>query len=132
MAGTSAQQQEGVSWPEVTYRIIDHAASLIQTGLWVSCVGIVAWCFLQAIRALAGQQTHAQIGIGILGNVQVSQGIFALFGAGGIVYGLRERTLRRNTIGRHAKKMQDLERQYDPIRGTSGLDERGRTAEQDR
>lgn len=73
------------------------------------------------VQALAGKDTKASVLLQFLTNLPVRDIIFAVFGAGGVTWGARERHLRRKHTARLADQNQELESQLDPHRSTSGL-----------
>jgi hypothetical protein len=106
---------------------IDSFTTICRDAIkWSAAVIIVAYGY-KSIVALAGHRTYADIGIRVLGNLKVSDGILYLFGVSGWVYGLGERRLRRNNIRRLAPAKNDLERIIDPRRTSSNLTTTGTT-----
>jgi hypothetical protein len=116
----------------VRIRRIDGIVSTVQYAImWFSLVGISALFYLST-KSLAGQHTFADIGIKIIGDFKISEGLSYLFGAGGLGYGIRERKLRRETIERLSKRNGELEKLVDQGRTSSHLTTRGTTNPEDR
>lgn len=99
---------------------------LVNLIRWGAVVLIFRYGYL-TISALGGQVTLASIGISFLGNLTVSQSLAYIFGAGGVIYGLGERQLRKRTIKRLGPKREALEASIDPKRTSSKLTEKGET-----
>jgi hypothetical protein len=80
------------------------------------------------VDSLAGKQTSADIAISggidlkFLANRYASQIIFALFGSGGIIYGLRQKRLYTKATDK-LRRVEKYERKLDPNRSSSGLDD---------
>jgi hypothetical protein len=107
-------------------------ASVFNNLIRFGALCFLAYCTYLTIAALAGKETDASIGISFLGNITVSQSFAYIFGAGGVVYGFRERALRQRTIERLQRRVQELEAAQDPSRTSSKLTPRGETRPQDR
>jgi hypothetical protein len=98
---------------------------------WGGVVLITRYIYL-AIAALAGSRTFADISINFLGNLQISA-LLAWGGtAGAIIYGLRQRKLKHDTIEHLHRRIRELELRVDPRRSSSKLTERGETRPEDR
>ncbi len=116
----------------VRLRRIDAIAFTVQNSvMWVCLLGNFGLVYL-SIRAVAGQHTFADIGVRLVGDFKISEGISYLFGAGGIGYGLRERRLRRQTTERIAPRLAGHEKTIDRSRTSSHLTARGTTHPEDR
>lgn len=98
---------------------------------WGALVWISYYAF-RAVEALAGQQTFANIVLDILGHVTVQIGFGWACGAGGVLYGWRQRKLRKDVVERLSGRIADLERQLDSRRSSSRLTPRGDTRPEDR
>lgn len=95
--------------------------------------GIAYWAY-RVVDTLAGRTTLADIGIdvSVIANENVGQLLAWLTGAGGIIYGLAQRRLRRRTIHRLQGRIRDLETQIDPGRTSSSITTTGQTRPEDR
>lgn len=98
-------------------------------------LAFVAYCIRLMVGDLAGKETLASIGLGVLADVKTSKGaamlICALFGISGSAYGLRQRKLRRDDVQRRSGEISGLEREFDKKRSSSGLTRRGTTRKED-
>jgi len=112
---------------------------IIGTGFNNLCkygaLAIVAYFIRLMVSDLAGKETLASIGLGILADVKTSRGVAmalcTLFGVSGSAYGLRQRKLRRDDIQRRSGEISELERIFDKKRSSSGLTRRGTTRKED-
>lgn len=116
-----------------------HSAASVVTNLirWGFGFLIVREVY-RIVAALAGESTFADIGIEIdvlgatLGQTPVSHGIAFLLAVVGLMYGLRQAKLRRDTVERLQGRIRELERGLDPNRTSSGITPRGTTQPEDR
>jgi hypothetical protein len=93
---------------------------------------IIAVCASYAVSVLAGKYTFAQIGVSFLGSLRLNETISYAFGASGVIYGLKQRALRRKNIQRLSTQIQTLEGQVFPTRSSSNLTTEGTTQPGDR
>ncbi len=91
----------------------------------------MTWCGYLSISALAGHHTFADIGIRLLGNVSVNNGIAYLFGGGGIAYGVAQHRLKGSTVKALQGRIHHLETSIDPQRSSSQLTTQGETNPED-
>jgi hypothetical protein len=113
-------------------RIVDMIGATIHTIVpWAAAV-LIARYFYHSVSSLSGQYTFAQIGVGFLGDLRVSEGIAYLFGAGGVIYGVKRRKLQGDNLERTAGRLAELEKQIDPNRSSSRLTPRGKTRPEDK
>ncbi len=98
---------------------------------WGAIVLIARYGYL-SIESLAGQNTLADIGINFLSNIKVSVALAGVAGAGGLIYGERQRKLRKSTTERLQGRIRDLETEIDPDRSTSNLTPHGETRPEDK
>lgn len=110
-----------------------EAVTAIATTLirWGAIVLIARYGYL-AIDSLSGKATLADIGISFLSEVKVSVILSWVAGGGGVIYGLRQRKLRKDTVQSLQGRIQQFEKELDPRRSTSSLTERGDTREEDK
>lgn len=85
-----------------------------------------------AIQAFAGKETLANVAFNVGGTVEVSVTLAWIVGVAGVVYGRRERRLRRDAVERLHGRIAELEAQIDPGRSSSRLTPRGDTRPEDR
>lgn len=93
---------------------------------WAALVAISYMVYL-CVQALAGKSTFADIGVRVIGNLKVSDGIITLLTGSGWAYGLAQRSLRRRHIERVTPLKNDLERIIDTKRTSSNLTTKGTT-----
>ncbi len=74
---------------------------------------------------MAGETTAADFGLQVLADLNVSTAAAWLVAACGFGYGTWERRVRKTTVERLSSRLQNLERQRDPKRTSSGLTPRG-------
>jgi len=104
---------------------------LISLFRWVGIVLIVRYAYL-GIEALAGKSTLADIGVNFLTDINISVALAWAAGLGGMVYGIKQRELRKDTIERLVGRIHELEGEVDPNRTSSNLTKRGDTRPEDR
>ena len=80
---------------------------------------------------MAGKTTLSAIGINLLSNVTISNNLAWLLGGGGIIFGVRQRRLRKQ-IARRLERIPELETAIDPGRTSSRLGPGGVTNVEDR
>lgn len=113
---------------KVSEGVVQVLSSFIR---WGGIVLIVRYGYL-GIEALAGKSTLADIGIDFLTDINVSVAIAWSVGVGGAIYGLRQRTLRKDTVERLVGRIQEFESSLDPSRTSSKLTTRGDTRPEDK
>lgn len=96
-------------------------------ALWAGTVAFFGWCLYRIAIVWAGDHTVADIGIRVFSDIRFSATLPWAFGAGGVLYGLRQKHLRKNAVERLARRARDLEQRLDSQRSTSGLTPRGDT-----
>lgn len=106
---------------------IDSFTVIVRDVIKWGGIAILGYFGYKCIAIMAGRSTYADIGIRILGNLKVSDGIIYLFGASGWVYGMGQRQLRRKNIKRTVPAKNALERIIDPNRTSSNLTDKGTT-----
>jgi hypothetical protein len=132
MASTSPANRHQAEIAERRFfKTVDSVVSVVGTILKCATVVIIARYIYLAVAVLAGKSTFADVGFRVLGNIKVSDSITYLFGAGGVVYGIGQRQLRRRNIERLSREKNDLERLLDPNRTSSRLTPRGTTRRED-
>ena len=92
---------------------------------------LISYFIYLSVDALSGQKTVADIGVRFFGEISISTAVAWIFGIGGAGYGLRQRSLRRETTEKLQGRIKHLEKHYDPGRSSSGLTERGETHPKD-
>lgn len=91
---------------------------------WGCALAIVRYGYL-SIEALAGQQTMANVGINVLGEMKVNQALAWVLAVCGGGYGAQQRKLRKDTVERLSERCRSLESKLDPKRTSSELSPRG-------
>lgn len=107
-------------------------ASVINSAIRWGVVGFLGYCGYLSINVLAGKITSANILVSFLGNLTVSKWVAYIVGGGCLIYGIRERKLRRSTVKRLQARNQKFEAALDPKRTSSFLTERGETHPRDK
>lgn len=108
-------------------QIFDTIRTLIKYGVLLGCVYIVRGM----VHDLAGRYTFADIGIKFLGDFKISETFSYIFGGGGILYGQRQRKLRKDKVQELSLKKEQLEKIIDTQRSSSRLTSRGNTSPED-
>jgi hypothetical protein len=116
--------------------------SLFRAG---GAVGVTYFGVYRTAEALAGKTTWAHISVPELAKVAAEGGhswisiagvvltaIPWLVMGGAVLYGLRERRLRHDTVQRLHGRIEELEKRLNPTRTSSTLTTRGETREEDR
>jgi len=98
---------------------------------WGGCCGI-AYCLYLTVSSLSGKTTDADIGLNLIGSIELSDVFMYLFSGGGLWYGLSQRSLRRQTVERLQDRIRVLERAVDERRTSSGLTPQGVTHPEDK
>jgi uncharacterized membrane protein len=107
---------------------VQIALSLIR---WGAIVLIARYVYL-SISTLSGHSTFADIGINFLASVHISVAIAWGASVGGVLYGVNQRKLRKDTVEHFHGRIKELETMIDPSRSTSNLTPRGDTRPEDK
>ncbi len=113
-------------------RIADGIIQVALAAVRYGALIVVGYWGLEAIRALAGSSTFADISVDFLTEINVSVALAWSVGVFGGVYGYKQRHLRRNTVERLQGRIRELEAMIDPQRSSSKLTTRGDTRPEDR
>lgn len=84
-----------------------------------------------SIEALAGYETKADLALNVLGQLNFSITLAWAAAIGGLMYGFRQKKLRRDTIERLQDRIKKYESMEDPNRSSSHLTKRGETRKED-
>jgi len=116
-------------WSRIFSLLNKHGRYLILTGGGCYC----AWVIADALKVYAGRQSAAnlQLGVALFADIRVAYTVSVTVGITGAALYLRERKLHRETRERLAKRITELELQFDPKRTSSKLTSRGLTREED-
>lgn len=100
--------------------------SLVTLG----CVYFIA----DALKAYAGKTSASDMkfALSVLADVHFSAVVSYAVGASSVLYGLKQRSLRRATVARLQERIIGLEKLVDPNRSTSELPPLGTTREEDK
>lgn len=107
----------------------DAIAAVGQAAFKYGAIVGVAYYGYKSVSALAGQATNANLMIELFGNSHVAVAIGWTFGIGGIIYGRRQRSLRKDVIERLSGRIAAYEKEIDIRRSSSRLTVRGDTPE---
>jgi hypothetical protein len=110
---------------------VNAIVSVVQSLFKYAAVVACAYFAYRAVAVLAGKQTLASVGLRVLGNVQVSQGVCAVLTGGSILYGVGQRQLRHRAVKRLGKGLSLAEKMIDKGRSSSGLTDTGTTPGED-
>jgi hypothetical protein len=127
-------QQQAPPLDQLGYRAYRLQVVLSSVNHLIRVGGVVA-CFYfmyRSVEVLAGRTTFAEIGMEFLANVTISKAVAWIFGAGGVVYGMRQGALKKSTVARLSSRIEELEQRIDPRRSSSMLTPRGETNPGDR
>lgn len=109
-----------------TEGIVQILNNLIKYGAFVA----IAYYAKEAIVALAGKTTMADIGVEVLGSAEISTIAPTLCTVITVMWALGERKLRKDTIQRQADHIKSLELKIDQERTSSRLTIRGDTPQE--
>jgi hypothetical protein len=111
---------------------IDRTADVLGLVVKYGSLALIAYFAASVLKSFAGETTFADIGVKFVGDLKVSDVVFAALAGGGVTYGYRQRKLRRDTIEAMAPQQRAREEQLDPRRSSSNLTARGTTRPEDR
>ena len=108
-------------------------AANLRTLIVCGAVCLCVYFMRDAIIAFAGKTSKADFNLiaSSFVDMKVQIGLTILLGGSGWVYGLRQRSLRRNTVERLSTRNSELEQRLDPNRSSSQLTNRGTTRKED-
>lgn len=122
-AKNPATEQEAELAEATRLKRFDAIFGTIRHALSMLALVTVAFFLNSSIHALAGQTTVADIGVGFLANVKVSEAVAWLFGTAGIGFGVAQGRLRRRTATRQGRRLRELEQLIDSERSSSNYEE---------
>lgn len=111
--------------------VSSSVTKVLTTAIRYGAVVMVVRYGYLAVAALAGQETKANILLEFLGNLTVSQWAAYILTGASLTYAARERRLRKSTVERLQKRVQQAEKASDPRRTSSRLTPRGDTHPRD-
>ncbi len=106
-----------------TDRTAEVLNTIIKYGSLLGCVAMIT----AAVKTFAGQHTFADLGFKFIADWKISDSVFAVFGGGGVAFGMRQRKLRRDNIQAMGGPSKAREQALDPKRSSSKLTARGTT-----
>lgn len=106
-------------------------AGVVKTGLRCAAAVGIAWMFKGSAEAFAGQVTITNLALTLPLNIKVGLSLASTTTIGSIVWGFRERHLRKATIKRLAPLAEKYEQIKDPKRTSSRLTLSGDTNPED-
>lgn len=98
---------------------------------WVG-IGTVAFFAYKSIVVLAGKTTSSNIVFSLLTDLKANQYFGLIFGGGGILYGYKQKKLRKKTVERLQSRIQVFEKDIDDRRSSSTLTSTGDTRPEDK
>lgn len=115
----------------IAFQTIDaistNCGRLIRYGAIVLIVRYVYF----GVVVLAGKSTNANFFLQLLANVHTSQVLGAGLGGSGVIYGWKQRSLRKRAVAGKSERIRELERIIYPDRQSSGLPPNGSTRPED-
>jgi hypothetical protein len=100
---------------------------VIQNLIRWAGVSVTLYFLFRSVEVLAGRTTDANFGLKVLASKYAGLALMALFGGGGVAYGLQQRKLRRDAVAHVSPRIEELERRLDRKRSSSKLTTRGET-----
>lgn len=109
----------------VLAKVIDLSKTVIRGGIGLGAL----WIIKETIIPFAGSESTADIEIlyRLATDLSADKWAAYILGGGGLIYGLRERKLRKKYIERMSDRIKSLEEKIDPGRSSSGLPKTGDT-----
>jgi hypothetical protein len=122
--------------PELRYRLKLKRTEQFGTALyglikWGS-IAFIAYQTRMAAVAFAGENTAATLALSIIGDIKTTHGIYITISGLSVVFGLRERHLRRLNSKNMGGHIERLEKLIDPNRTSSGITKSGTTRPEDK
>lgn len=107
-------------------------ASVLRAGIKWGAVTIIAVKAMPVAERFAGDTTLVDLSLRFVSEIGINVPLAWATAIGGVGYGLRQRSLRRDAIERLSSRNAKLERHQDPRRSSSNLTSRGDTNPRDR
>lgn len=129
-AATALERREEREFAHKMHRL-DVVANL--TGKLIRYGGMVVIAYLgyKSLAVLAGKYTEANIVLSLLGRLHANEWVAWIFGGSSVIYGWRQRRLRRDEIESLGGRNRKLELKLDKGRTSSRLTRRGDTRPED-
>jgi hypothetical protein len=107
------------------YLLVEKGAPIVEIAVRWGLIALIVFYITDCVKGLAGLQTIANIGVRFLADVKVSEAVAWIFGAGGLGYGVRQRSLRRRDTKQMGTRLRKYEKLIDPGRSSTNLDSQG-------
>lgn len=111
--------------------LIHEVGSIARTFIRFGTIAFCAYMAKEALVALAGKVTTANILVEFLSSISVNVAIAWTLAVFGVGYGVLERRMRKRAVRHLAERKAALELRLDPKRSTSGLTRTGDTSPED-
>ena len=105
----------------ITDAVTRVVCTMIHACIWLGAF----WFIYSVVHDLAGKDTKAEFFLKAVTDLKAPQWLGAIFGAGGIAWGVKERRFRKKTVNRLQQRVQGFEKMLDTGRSSSGLPETG-------
>ena len=108
-------------------KVVDSVTTVVHSLIRYGGVALPFYFMYRVAAVLSGKTTAADIGLNLGGSLTITETVGYGLGLAGMLYGVRERKLRRDKTEYLQERIQKLEKQVDPNRSTSRLTKRGTT-----
>jgi hypothetical protein len=119
VSAESRRSEPGTSYAQV----VDSICSALK---WLfGCVALVvfSYCLRDMVVSLSGKQTHANVLVSFIADVDIHVWVAWGLAVGGCVYGANQQRLRKRQIERLTKKIRAYEKKLDPNRTSAKVPE---------
>jgi hypothetical protein len=114
------------------FKKLDTIGSAVQAVIKYGALVGVAAIFSSALKVLAGKETILSVVMLIVAKFNLTQKVAYTIGFGGVLYGYRQRRLRRKVIENMSEHERALEKLLDPGRTSSEITSSGTTRPDDK
>lgn len=112
-------------------RLTEGTVSVLNNLIRWGAIVTIFYFGYSSIELLAGKETLSNIAVSLLTDIKISVAIAWTAAGGGLIYGLRQKKLRKDTVERLQGRIKELELRHDPNRTSSDLTPRGETRPED-
>jgi hypothetical protein len=116
----------------VEYFRIQQRYSTVRTAIRTLGCAVAAYCFLEAVKALAGQSTSVAFSLILDALVELRFAVTLALAGAACAWAVVERALRHRKVEHMQGRLKQLETSLDPRRSSSGLTTKGQTNPRDR
>lgn len=116
----------------VALRFIDRMVPVLSHAITWAGIVMVARYTQITIHSLAGEETSATFGVAMMTSAEIGMTASVTLGLSGVVYGLAQRKLRKDTVEQMSGHNKVLEENKDRRRSSSRLTPRGENRPEDR